>query len=82
VRLVTFHKGQFMVVADNPSAKTYVKLNALLSTANERLFRGEPMTLIVRENLPAEETAKILSSPGVRFVRDEGKKRSLATRAS
>ena len=70
VRLVAFSKGQFTVVAENPTARTYVKLNALLAAANERLFSGEPMTLVVRENLPPDETAKILSSPGVHFVRD------------
>jgi hypothetical protein len=70
VRLVAFSKGQFTVVAENPTARTYVKLNALLATANERLFSGDPMTLVVRENLPPEETVKILSSPGVHFVRD------------
>jgi tRNA A-37 threonylcarbamoyl transferase component Bud32 len=74
VRLISFHQGEFTVVADGPTAKTYLKLNALLTTANERLFRGEPMTMVIREGLGAEETAKLLSSPGVRYLRDDTKR--------
>jgi len=71
VRLVSFTRGQFTVVALNPTARTYVKLNALLEAANGRLYTGDPMTLVVRENLPPEETTRILSSPGVQFVRED-----------
>ncbi|HZI92659.1 MAG TPA: serine/threonine-protein kinase [Patescibacteria group bacterium] len=71
VRLVSFHDGQFTVVADKPTAKSYLKLNALLTTANQRLFRGEPMTMIVREDIDAGEMKKLLSSPGVQFLRDD-----------
>ena len=71
VRLVSFTGGRFTVVAANPTARTYVKLNALIETANQRLYTGDPMTLVVRENLAPEETTRILSSPGVQFVRDE-----------
>ena len=70
VRLIAFHKGEFTVAADHPTAKTYLRLNALLTSANERLFRGEPMTMVVRENLDEQEIRKILASPGVQFVRD------------
>lgn len=77
VRLVSFTRGQFTVVAQNPTARTYVKLNALIEAANTRLYTGDPMTLVVRENLPPEETTRILSSPGVQFVRDDA--RPLAT---
>ena len=71
VRLVTFAKGEFTVVADRPTPRTYLKLNALLSSANERLYRGEPMTLVVREDLAADEVRRLLSSPGVRYVRQD-----------
>jgi predicted Ser/Thr protein kinase len=74
VRIVTLHKDQFTIVADHPTAKTYLKLNALLTAANERLYHGDPMTLVVREDLPEEEVRKLLASPGVRFVREESKR--------
>jgi predicted Ser/Thr protein kinase len=74
VRLVTFHKGQFTVITEHPTAKTYLKLNALLTAANERLYHGDPMTLVVREGVDAEEFRRLLASPGVQFVREEQRK--------
>ena len=83
VRLIAFHKGQFTIVADGSSAKTYIKLNGLLTASNERLFHGEPMTLVVREDVEDEEAKRILSSPGVQFVRDDWKRSTrLATTRS
>ncbi len=75
VRLVTFGSGQFTVVVEEPTAKTYLKLNALLTTANERLFHGEPMTMVVRDDVEAGEIKKLLTSPGVMYVRDDVKVR-------
>jgi hypothetical protein len=49
VRMITLHQGEFTVVVENPTAKTYLKLNALLTSSNERLYHGDPMTLVVRE---------------------------------
>jgi predicted Ser/Thr protein kinase len=71
VRLVTFHKGEFNVVADAPTTRTYVKLNALLTAANARLYRGEPMTMIVRDGADEAATRTLLQSPGVQFVRED-----------
>jgi hypothetical protein len=73
VRLITLQHGQFTVVVESPTAKTYLRLNALLTSANEKLFHGDPMTLVIREGLPQEEIRKILSTPGVQFLRDEPK---------
>ena len=70
VRLISFSGNEFTVVADRPTAKTYLKLNALLATGNERLFRGEPMTMVVREHLDETGIRRILTGPGVQFVRD------------
>ena len=74
VRLVTFHQNQFTVVTEQPTARTYLKLNAFLTAANERLFQGEPMTLVVREEVGNEEVRRLLSSPGVQFLRDDNRK--------
>lgn len=74
VRLIAFHRGQYTILTDHATPKTYLKLNALLTTANERLFHGEPMTMVVREDVDAEEARRILSSPGVQFVREDTKK--------
>jgi hypothetical protein len=76
VRLITFQKGEFTVIADNPVAKTYLRLNDYLETANKNLFRGEPMTMVVRENVEEGEIKRVLSSPGVQYLRDDTKRSS------
>ena len=72
--MITLHQGEFTVVVENPTAKTYLKLNALLTSSNERLYHGDPMTLVVREGVGEEELRKLLSSPGVRFLREDKKR--------
>jgi len=74
VRLITLHKGQFTVVVEKPTAKTYLRLNALLNASNERLYHGDPMTLVVKEGMEEEEVRKMLSSPGVQFLREDAKR--------
>ena len=71
VRLITLQQGQFLVAVESPTARTYLKLNALLASINEKLFHGEPMSLVIREGLPEDEIKKLLSTPGVRFLREE-----------
>jgi tRNA A-37 threonylcarbamoyl transferase component Bud32 len=74
VSLVSFHKGHFTVVVEEPTAKTYLKLNAYLSTANEKLFHGEPMTMAVRDDVDDAEMKHLLASPGVYYVRDDSRR--------
>jgi len=71
VQLVTFNRGEFTVVATDPTAKTYVKLNALLALSNTKLYRGEPMTMVVRDAADEAATKTLMQSPGVQFVREE-----------
>jgi len=78
VKLVSFSNGRFTVVTSGPSARTYVRLNAQLSSANERLFHGEPMTMVVLESVEQEELRRMLSSPGIQFVREDVAMRPLA----
>ncbi|HET6372926.1 MAG TPA: protein kinase [Candidatus Polarisedimenticolia bacterium] len=74
IRLVSYHDGRFTVVADHPTSRTYLRLNALLTACNERLFRGDPMTLVIREDIDEAELRTVLSSPGVQYLRDDTKK--------
>jgi tRNA A-37 threonylcarbamoyl transferase component Bud32 len=71
VRLVSFAEGQFTVVAEAPTAKTYLRLNALLTTANQRLFHGKPMTMVVREDVGPDELRALLQRAGVQYIRDD-----------
>jgi hypothetical protein len=73
VRLIRLHKDEFTIVADEPTARTYVRLNAYLEAANKKLLRGEPMTMVVRDDVGDEEMKRLLGSPGVQYVRDDTK---------
>jgi predicted Ser/Thr protein kinase len=75
IQFITFQKGQFTVLAENPTARTYLKLNTLLAAGNERLYQGEPMTMVVRETMDDEELLRLLSAPGVQFVRETARRR-------
>ena len=75
VQLITFHQGQFTVVVTEPTAKTYLKLNGFLGTANERLFHGEPMTMVVRDDMDEREMKEALTGLGVQFVREGARNR-------
>jgi tRNA A-37 threonylcarbamoyl transferase component Bud32 len=68
VRLVTSVENRITVVVDRPTAKTYVKLNSLLASANSGLLHGQPFTLAVRENVSADERVTLLSSPGLHYA--------------
>ena len=70
VRLVAYRDGGFTVFADHPTAKTFVKLNAALESANNGLYQGEPMTLSVRENATEAEVREAVTQSGIRYFRD------------
>jgi hypothetical protein len=71
VQLVTVDGMRLTVVADRAQAKTYVRANALVHSINESMFFGDPFTVVVRDDLKAEEMRALLSGPGVLYVRDD-----------
>jgi predicted Ser/Thr protein kinase len=71
VRMVTCHGSQFTVVVERPTAKTYLKLNGFLASANGHLFHGEPFTMSVRESVSAEERRSMLTSAGLQYASDD-----------
>ena len=71
LRMVTCNGSEFLVVVDRPTAKTYLKLNALLADANGHLFQGQPFTMNVRESLSEEERRTLITSAGLQYARDD-----------
>jgi predicted Ser/Thr protein kinase len=70
VRLVSVNGNQVTVVADKALAKTYVRVNALLDALNDRMFFGEPFTVAVRDDVPAQEIRAMLAGSNVLFARE------------
>jgi hypothetical protein len=71
VRMVSCNDREFLVVVDRPTAKTYLRLNALLADANGHLFQGEPFTMDIRESLSDEERRSLMTSAGLHYARDD-----------
>jgi hypothetical protein len=71
VRIVTLDGLKITVAADRAMAKTYVRLHAILDDLNGSTYFGEPLTLVVRDEVPPDEQRTLLSSPGVLYVRED-----------
>jgi len=70
LRLLGYRDGVFIVFADRPTAKTYVKLNALLEAANNGLYQGPPLTMLLREDVSDAEVRETVTSTSVSYLRD------------
>jgi hypothetical protein len=68
VRLIAVQGERITVLVENPLAKTFVHLNALLERANGKLFRGQPFALSIREEVPDEELRALLQGSAVVYA--------------
>ena len=71
VQLVTFQGDTLILVTREPKAKTYVKLNSLLDSANDGLYQGVPFKMQVREDIEEDELRSLAMQAGVQFLRDK-----------
>ena len=58
------------MVAEDPTAKTFVKLNSLLESANNKLYHSPPFRMTVREDVSEEEVRTLARNTTVRFLRE------------
>ena len=70
VRLVALDGMRFTLVADKAQAATYVRANAALDAVNGSMFFGDPFTLVVRDDVGAEDEKALLSASGILYVRE------------
>jgi predicted Ser/Thr protein kinase len=70
VRLVALDGMRFTVVADKAQAGTYVRANAALDAVNGSMFFGDPFTLVVRDDVGAEDEKALLAASGILYVRE------------
>jgi serine/threonine protein kinase len=74
VRFIVCQNRQIVVSVDRTAGQLYARINRHLSSCNRKLFFGEPMTVVIRSDLTPEDTRQWLSSPGVRYVREDASK--------
>ena len=53
--------------------RTYLKLNALLGSANSRILHGASLKMTIREEMDDSELRKLLTTNAVQYLRDESR---------
>jgi serine/threonine protein kinase len=71
VRLVSIHGVLATVVVDRPVAQLYGRINGHVQTHNRKLYWGQPMTVSILHDLSSEQFDRVLTAPGVRYVRKD-----------
>lgn len=71
VVLVALEGSRFTVVIEEAQAKTYVKLNSLLDSANGSLYQGPPFEISIRDEVGEDERRSLITTTGVMYVRDD-----------
>ena len=71
VRLIATQGHEVTVIVDHPVAQLYGRINDHLRSCNRKLYFGEPMTASLLHDISPEQIHKILSSPGVQYVRED-----------
>jgi hypothetical protein len=71
VRLIVCVERKVTVGVDRSAAQLYGRINAQLNQCNRRLFFGQPMSVVIRDDLSPDETRRLLAGVGVQYVRDD-----------
>jgi len=71
VRIVALQGTTLTVAADRPTARTYVRLHALLDGLNSATYFGDRLLLVVRDDVSNEAAHTLLAGPGLLYVRDD-----------
>lgn len=71
VRLVAIREDQATVVVDRALPRLYRQINEFMGAANKKLFFGNPLVVAIRDDLAGDELRRLLSGPGVFYVRDD-----------
>ena len=71
VRLIVCTDRKITVGVDRAVGQLYGRINAQLSQCNRKLFFGQPMSVVIRDDLSLEETRQLLAGGGVQYVRDD-----------
>jgi len=71
VRLIVCGEGKIIVGVDRAVGQLYSRINDQLNQCNQKLFFGQPMSVVIRDDLSPEETRQLLAGAGVQYVRDD-----------
>ena len=75
VRLIVCEQGKITVGVDRAVGQLYGRINAQLNQCNSKLFFGQPMFVVIRDDFSPEEARRLLTGTGVLYVRDDAVQR-------
>jgi len=71
VRFIVCEDRKITVCVDRAVGQLYGRINNQLNYCNRKLFFGQPLSVVIRHDLSADETRQMLTGVGVRYVRDD-----------
>jgi hypothetical protein len=71
VRFVVCTDRKVTVGVDRAVGQLYGRINTQLNYCNGKLFFGQPLSVVIRHDLSADEIRQQLEGPGVQYVRDD-----------
>jgi serine/threonine protein kinase len=71
VRFVVCTDRKVTVGVDRAVGQLYGRINNQLNYCNGKLFFGQPLSVVIRHELSADEVRQLLEGPGVQYVRDD-----------
>src|SRR6185503_5740330 len=71
VRFLVCVDRKITVGVDRAVGQLYGRINNQLNYCNKKLFFGQPFTVLIRDDLKADELRQLLEGPGVQYVRDD-----------
>jgi hypothetical protein len=71
VKAIIVRGSLITIIAEEAKASLYIRANSLMDAANKKLFYGEPLELVIKDELDEVGLQSILREPGVRYVRED-----------
>jgi serine/threonine protein kinase len=71
VRFIMCVDRKVTVGVDRAVGQLYGRINNQLNYCNRKLFFGQPLSVVIRHDLSAEEIRQLLEAAGVQYVRDD-----------
>jgi hypothetical protein len=69
VQFIVCENSKITVGVDRAVGQLYGRIIAQLNHCNGKMFHGQPMSVVIRHDLSAEEIQKLLATAGVQYVR-------------
>jgi hypothetical protein len=71
VQAILVRNNLVTVIVEKAKANLFIRVNSLLEMANKKLLYGDPIEIVVRDDVEDVELRQLLREPGVRYVDED-----------